>query len=171
MTAYSQTVRNNLWPFSNAGANVSLWGTEKWGTGNYWGYEPTKPAYDVVHVAAASGPVLSSAKGPFNVVHYMEASGPVLSSAKGGFSVVHVVTADGPTLSDLTAKLWTFVVAADGIALTSEPYRETLLDSKGYVYVFGNAENAENRSLTQYTSAAVTDVTWTQGTGATTVWS
>ena len=171
MTAYSQTVRNNLWPFSNAGTNISLWGTEKWGAGYYWGYEPTKPAYDIRHVMAASGPVLSSAQAPFNVVHVVAASGPVLSSAQGAFDVVHYVTADGPTLTDLTAKLWTFVVQADSIVMSSDPASETLIDENGYLYVFGTVSNAENRVLTQYTSAAVTDVTWSQGTAGTTVWS
>jgi hypothetical protein len=169
MTAYSQTVRNNLWPFSNAGANISLWGTELWG--GYWGYEPTKPGYDIRHVMAASGPVLSSAKGAFNIVHVMAASGPVLSSAKGAFYIVHYMTADGPVLSDLFAKSWQYTVVADGIVLTSDPASETLQDAKGYIYVYGNASNAENRVLTQYSSAAVSDVTWTQGTGGTTVWS
>jgi len=169
MTAYSQTVRNNLWPFSNAGTNISLWGTELWG--GYWGYEPTKPAYDIVHVAVASGPILSSAQGAFNVVHVMAASGPVLSSAKGAFNIVHYMTADGPVLSDLFAKSWQYVVQADGIVLSSDPTEERLQDSKGYIYVYGNASNAENRVLTQYSSAAVSDVTWSQGTGGTTVWS
>jgi hypothetical protein len=168
MTAYSQTIRNNLWPFSNAGG-ISVWGDELWG--GYWGYEPLKPAYDIYHVMEASGPVLSSAQGPFDVVHIMEADGPVLSSTKGPYDIYHVMEADGIVLSDLFAKSWSVVFRVDGLVLSSDPYEETLSDRNGYFYVFGTSRNAERRPLTAYTRASVSGVSWVSGNGATTVWS
>ena len=169
MTAYSQTVRNKIWPFSNAGANISIWGTELWG--GYWGYEPTKPPYIIKHTVAASGPVLSSTKGGFNIGHLMPASGPVMSSAKGAFDIVHFMVADSILPDTTTNKMWTYFLVADPISLNSDPASETLKDQNGYLYVFGSSSNAENRPLTQYTTGAVSVVSWSSGNGTITVWS
>jgi hypothetical protein len=168
MTAYSKTVRNKLYPFSNAGA-ISIWGTELWG--GFWGYEPVTPPYNLRHVVVASGPVLSSTRGAFDIMHIMAASGPVLSSAKGAFGIVHYMVADSILPTDQTSRQWTYFLQADGLVLTSDPASETLNDQNGYQYVFGNSANAKNRPLTSYATATVSDVTWASGNGTLTVWS
>jgi len=168
MTAFSQTVRNNLFPFSNA--TPVRWGSMVWGT-DAWGANSYEQRQDVIHYVVASGPVLTSAKGPFNVVHQVVASGPVMTSTVGPFDVVHYVTADGPVLTDLTARQWTYTVSVTGPVFSSEPSVESLTDGTGYSYMFGNQSNAENRVLTTFTSGTPVDVTWTVGATTSTVWS
>jgi hypothetical protein len=168
MTAFSQTVRNNLFPFSNA--TPVLWGSMVWGT-DAWGANSYEQRQDVIHYVVASGPVMTSTVGPFNVVHQVVASGPVLTSAKGPFDAVHYVTADGPVLTDLTARQWTYTVSVTGPVFSSDPSVESLTDGNGYSYMFGNQSNAENRVLTTFTSGTPVDVTWTVGATTSTVWS
>jgi hypothetical protein len=148
MTAFSQTVRNNLFPFSNA--TPVLWGSMVWGT-DAWGANSYEQRQDVIHYVVASGPVLTSTVGPFNVVHQVVASGPVLT--------------------DLTARQWTYTVSVTGPVFSSEPSVESLTDGNGYSYMFGNQSNAENRVLTTFTSGTPVDVTWTVGATTSTVWS
>ena len=148
MTAFSQTVRNNLFPFSNA--TPVLWGSMVWGT-DAWGANSYEQRQDVVHYVVASGPVMTSTVGPFNVVHQVVASGPVLT--------------------DLTARQWTYTVSVTGPVFSSEPSVESLTDGNGYSYMFGNQSNAENRVLTTFTSGTPVDVTWTVGATTSTVWS
>jgi hypothetical protein len=74
-------------------------------------------------------------------------------------------------MTDLTARIWTYTVAADGITVSSDPSVESLTDGNGYNYIFGNQSNAENRVLTSFTSGTPVDVTWTVGAATSTVWS
>jgi hypothetical protein len=146
VTAYSQTVRNNLNAFSNA--SVSLWGTELWG--GYWGYEPTKPAYSVGKNLATQTMVVSSANASFDVVKYP--------------------TPETVTLGDAFAKEYDKLLATETVTLNGDMAEEKITDANGYERVFGDSSDAEDRSLTTFTSAARVDVTWATATGVTTVW-
>ncbi len=169
MTAFSQTVRNNVWPFSNAAA-LSLWGSMVWGT-DPWGYTPGEQTHRIIHYVTASGPVLSSAQAPFTVVHYVSADGPVLSSAQGAFDIVHYMAADGPVLDSQGIYNLYFHTRAQTLSVSSDNSNETLTDENGFVYIYGNESNAENRVLTSFTSGTPEDVTWTVGTAGSTSWS
>jgi hypothetical protein len=145
VTAYSQTVRNNLNAFSNA--DVSLWGTEKWG--GYWGYEPTKPPYRVGKNLATQTMVVSSTNT---------------------FGVVKYPTPETVTLGDAFTKEYGKILATETVTLNGDMVEEKITDANGYERVFGDSSDAEDRSLTTFTSAARVDVTWATATGVTTIW-
>ncbi len=169
MTAFSKTLNNMLNPFSNP-ATLSKWGSMVWGV-DPWGYTPGAQTFVVVHYMTASGPVLSSAQGAFDVIHYVTADGPILSSAQGAFDVVHYVVADGPVLDSQGIYNLFFYTRVQTLSVSSDNSNETLEDANGFIYVYGNQSNAEDRVLTSFTSGAPTDVTWSVGTAGSTIWS
>jgi hypothetical protein len=169
MTAYSKTLNNMLNPFSNP-ASLSNWGSMVWGTGK-WGYTEGTQTFTVLHYMVASGPVLSSAKGAFDIRHVVAADGPILSSTKGAFDIIHVMTADGPVLDSQGLYNLFFFTKQQTLSVSSDNSNETLKDENGFVYVYGNQNNAENRVLTTFTSGTPVDVTWVVGNAGSTVWS
>lgn len=76
------------------------------------------------------------------------------------------------SFSDATYKSFS-LLWSESLAVTENSYREELIDSAGYHYIFtGPAINAENRSDTGWTDTDAGDVaTWTCQAAGSTTWS
>lgn len=144
MVAYSQTVRNRLNVFDDA--TVSLWGTLQWG--GKWGYTANGAVYSIRKALANTATVSSTV-------------------AK---QVRHPLTAETVTLTDAFTKQYGKILSAATITVSGDLVEEKITDRNGYEFVYGDSSDAEDRSLTAYSSATVNDATWTTAAGVTTIW-
>lgn len=85
-------------------------------------------------------------------------------------TTVYKVVGNTVTLAGATIALSTTKVVISTMVVTGNQASQYLYDSNGYYHIFNNDENAENRSLTSYTSLNTGSATYSTVADPSTTW-